>query len=293
MRTGPEIADHAGSAARYWSAGEGRLVLPALAFFAAIYLYPLSRLFAWSLFTPGFSLAHYQALFAQPAYLRALQNTIEISLSVTALALLLGYPLAFLMVTVSPRARRLVLACILVPFWTSILVRTFAWMVILGKNGLVNQLLVGLGLVGQPLQLIHNWLGVQIGMVHVLLPFMVLPLYSVMTRIDPALLRAARSLGARPRQAFRRVFLPLSLPGVGAGCVLVFMSAVGFFITPALLGGPRQITIAMLIDLMINDLLNWGFGATLGIVLLTVVGVLFTLYNSLMGFERLWESGKA
>ena len=268
-------------------------MLPAVAFFFAIYVYPLSRLVAWSFFMPGPSLTHYQVLFAQPAYFKALRNTLEISLSVTGFTLLLGYPLAYLMVTVSPRVRALLLACVLVPFWSSVLVRTFAWLIILGKNGLVNQALAALGILSQPISLIHNRIGVEVGMVHVLLPFMVLPLYSVMTRIDPALVRAARSLGARPRQAFLRVFLPLSLPGVGAGCVLVFMSAIGFYITPALLGGPQQITLAMLIDIMVNDLLNWGFGATLGIVLLTVVGVLFALYNSLMGFERIWESGRA
>lgn len=278
---------------RYWAAGDGLLVLPGLAVFAAIYLYPLTRLAAWSFFDPTFTLRHYRALFSQPAYLIALQNTLTTSLSVTAIALVLAYPLAYLMTTVSARARSVLTALVLIPFWTSILVRTFAWLVILGKNGLVNQTLLRLGVVETPAALIHNQTGVQIGMVHVLLPFMILPLYSVMAGIDGGLLIAARSLGAPPVQVFLRIFLPLSLPGVHAGCLLVFLSAVGYYITPALLGGPRQITIAMLIDLVVNDLLNWGFGATLAILLLTTVVVLLAVATSVLGLGRLLRPASA
>jgi putative spermidine/putrescine transport system permease protein len=273
---------------RYWSVTEGPLVLPAVLLFTAVYLYPLSRLVAWSFFTPGFSIRHYRALFAEPAYVTAFVNTFDLSVSVTVMTFLLGYPVAYLMTTISPRARAIVLACVLVPFWTSILVRTFAWMVLLGRNGLVNHALAALGLVTTPVALIHNRIGVQIGMVHVLLPLMILPLYSVMVRIDPAWLRAARSLGARPRQVFLHVFLPLSLPGIGAGGALVFLSSIGFFVTPALLGGPRQITIAMLIDLMINDLLNWGFGAALALVLLVVITVFFVVFQRALRLDRVW-----
>ncbi len=273
---------------RYWSVTEGPLVLPAVLLFTAVYLYPLSRLVAWSLFTPAFSLRHYRALFAEPAYVTAFVNTLDLSVSVTLMTLVLGYPVAYLMTTLSPRARAIVLACVLVPFWTSILVRTFAWMVLLGRNGLLNGALVALGFVTAPVALIHNRIGVQIGMVHVLLPLMILPLYSVMIRVDAAWLRAARSLGARPRQVFLHVFLPLSLPGIGAGCALVFLSSIGFFVTPALLGGPKQITIAMLIDLMINDLLNWGFGAALALMLLVVVTVLFVLFQRALRLDRVW-----
>jgi putative spermidine/putrescine transport system permease protein len=272
---------------RYWTPRDGLLVLPALAFLAALYLYPLSRLGMLSLFDPRFTLKHYRILFTEPAYVAALQNTLTISLSVTAVALVLAYPLAYLLTTVSARTRSVLIAFVLIPFWTSVLVRTFAWLVILGRNGLVNQALMGLHLVDTPVALIHNHTGVQIGMVHVLLPFMVLPLYSVMASIDGTLLAAARSLGAPPLQVFLRVFLPLSLPGVHAGCLLVFLSAVGYYITPALLGGPRQITIAMLIDLVVNDLLNWGFGAALAILLLTTVVVLLVVVTSALGLGRM------
>ena len=263
-------------------------MLPAVLLFAAVYLYPLSRLVTWSFFAPTFTLEQYRGVLVERAYLTAFVNTIDLSVSVTVLTLLLGYPVAYLMTTLSPRGRAVVLACVLVPFWTSILVRTFAWIVLLGKNGLLNHALVSLGLASAPVTLIHNRVGVLIGMVHVLLPLMILPLYSVMSRIDGAWLRAARSLGARPWQVFVHVFLPLSLPGIGAGCALVFLSSIGFFVTPALLGGPKQITVAMLIDLMINDLLNWGFGAALALMLLAVVTVLFVVFQRALRLDRVW-----
>jgi putative spermidine/putrescine transport system permease protein len=277
----------------YWRSRQGLAVVAPLAFFLAVYLYPLTRLLAWSLFSPAFTLEHYAKLFGEPAYLRAFRNTVEISVWVTVISLLLGYPLAYLMAVVSARVRALLVVLVLVPFWTSVLVRTFAWMVILGKQGLINQILVGWGVVDRPLALIYNMLGVQIGMVHVLLPFMVFPLLSVMTRIDPALVAAARSLGASPRQAFLRIFFPLSLPGVSAGCVLVFLLAVGFYITPALLGGEGQVTFATLIELVVRDLLDWNFGASLGVFLLTIVGILFVLFSALLGVDRLTGHGKA
>jgi ABC-type spermidine/putrescine transport system permease subunit I len=147
--------------------------------------------------------------------------------------------------------------------------------------------------IDRPLVLIYNMLAVQIGMVHVLLPFMVFPLLSVMARIDITLVAAARSLGASPRQAFIRIFLPLSLPGVSAGCVLVFLLAVGFYITPALLGGEGQVTFTTLIELVVRDLLDWNFGASLGVFLVTVVGTLFVLFSTLLGLDRLTGDSRA
>jgi putative spermidine/putrescine transport system permease protein len=278
---------------RYWRSRQELALVASLAFFLAVYLYPLTRLLAWSFFSPDFTLEHYAKLFGERAYMQALRNTAEISIWVTVLCLVLGYPLAYLMTVVSGRVRTLLIVLVLVPFWTSVLVRTFAWMVILGKRGLINQLLVGWGVIDRPLALIYNMLGVQIGMVHVLLPFMVFPLLSVMTRIDITLVAAARSLGASPRQAFIRIFLPLSLPGVSAGCVLVFLLAVGFYITPALLGGEGQVTFTTLIELVVRDLLDWNFGASLGVFLLTVVGTLFVLFSTLFGLEHLTGDSRA
>jgi putative spermidine/putrescine transport system permease protein len=281
------------AARRYWRSRQELALVGSLAFFLAIYLFPLTRLLVWSFFSPGFTLAHYAKLFGEPGYMQALRNTAEISVWVTVLSLVLGYPLAYLMTAVSGRVRTLLIVLVLVPFWTSVLVRTFAWMVILGKRGIINELLIGWGVIDKPLALIYNMLGVQIGMVHVLLPFMVFPLLNVMTRIDASLVTAARSLGASPRQAFLRIFLPLSLPGVSAGCVLVFLLAVGFYITPALLGGEGQVTFTTLIELVVRDLLDWNFGASLGVFLLTVVGTLFVLFSTLLGLERLTGDSRA
>jgi ABC-type spermidine/putrescine transport system permease subunit I len=270
-----------------WRSGEGYLVLPALLFYLAIYLYPLSRIAAWSFFDHGPTLSFYRQLFDEPMYFRALWNTLEISLLSTAICLVLGYPLAYLMATTTPRARRVMTILVLIPFWTSVLVRSFAWIVILGNNGLVNHALIALGLTAVPIKLLFNMTGVQIGMVHVLLPFMVFPLLAVMNRIDPNILYVARSLGAVPRRAFRHVFLPLSLPGIVAGCVLVFLLAVGFYVTPALLGGPAQTTLATMIDMEINTFLNWGFAASLGVLLLVTIGGIFAAFSALLGPGRL------
>ncbi|MGC1575998.1 MAG: ABC transporter permease [Beijerinckiaceae bacterium] len=270
----------------FWRSRQGLLVLPPLIFYLLVYIYPLSRLWVWSFFDQQFTLEFYRELLDEPAYFKALTNTLEISFLATFLSLILGYPMAYLMATTSARARNVLMALVLVPFWTSILVRTFAWIVILGKNGLVNHLLGWLGLINEPSKLLFNMTSVQIGMVHVLLPFMIFPLYGVMSRIDPSVVRVARSLGASPLRAFLHVFLPLSLSGIGAGCVITFLLAVGFYVTPALLGGSGEITLVTLIDMMINTLLNWGLAATLGIVLLVVVGMIFAIFSSLLGVER-------
>jgi putative spermidine/putrescine transport system permease protein len=275
----------------FWRSREGFLVLPALVFYVAIYVYPLSRLGAWSVYDKGFTLKFYAELFAESMYLRALSNTLEISLLVTAACLILGYPLAYLIATTSPTPRRILMILVLVPFWTSILVRTFAWIVILGNNGLVNRAFMAVGIIDHPIKLLFNMVGVQVGMVHVLLPFMVFPLLAVMSRIDLNVVRIARSLGATPSRAFLHVFLPLSLPGVAAGCVLVFLLAIGFYVTPALLGGPGEITLATLIDMMINTLLNWGLAATLGMLLVVVVAGIFVAFSSLMGLNRMIGAG--
>ena len=278
---------------RPWRSGEGLLVLPALALYLAVYVYPLSRLFTWSFLDDDglVTWQNYAELWGEPTYFRALANTLEISLSSTALCLLLGYPLAYLMTTTSAGVRRAMMILVLVPFWTSILVRTFAWIIILGNNGLVNRALMALGVVEAPVKLLFNMTGVQIGMVHVLLPFMVFPLVAVMSRIDTNFQLVARSLAASPRRAFRHVFLPLSLPGIAAGCVLVFLLAVGFYVTPALLGGPGQITFATMIEMEITTFLNWGLAASLGVLLLIVVFAIFAAFTRVLGLGRLTGEG--
>jgi len=278
-------------AVRFWRSREGALILPALVFYLLVYVYPLVKMAGWSFFDHGFTLKFWRELAREPAYFKALSNTLEISVLVTVITLLLSYPLAYLMTTTTPRARRVLTVLLLIPFWTSVLVRTFAWLVILGRNGLVNNLLLALGLVEEPQKLLFNMIGVQVGMVQVLLPFMVFPLYAVMSRIDLNVIRVARSLGAPPHRVLLHVFLPLSLPGVAAGCILVFLLAVGFYVTPALLGGPGQITLATMIDMMITTFLNFGFAATLGLLLLAVVAGIFAGVSALLGLNRIVGGG--
>jgi ABC-type spermidine/putrescine transport system permease subunit I len=265
------------------------MVLGAVAFLGAVYLLPMLTLIGWAFRDPkgGITFAQAARLLSESAYHTAFVTTFRTAAITTLVCALLGYPLAYLMATASPRARTLLMAGVMIPFWTSVLARSLAWIILLGKRGILNQWLVASGLVGAPLPLLFNSLGVQIGMVHVLLPFMVLPIWAILIRLDQALPSAARSLGASPARAFIHVILPLSLPGLVAGCVLVFMLAVGFFITPALLGSDRDITIASLIEMVVRDLLDWPFGAMLSLALMALVGVVFAFGTLLIGIERL------
>jgi putative spermidine/putrescine transport system permease protein len=264
------------------------LLLPLLAYLVLFYVYPLLRMLALSLFDPALTLKHYQAFFGGSSNLYALAITFEVALLVTAVCLLIGYPLAYYLSGLPPGKANLLLILVLIPLWTSLLVRTYAWIAILGRNGIINQILQKSGLVQQPLKLIYNQLGLTIGMVHVMTPFMVLCLYSVMTGVDRNLLKAAQNLGASPWRAFRKVFVPLSLPGVLAGSILVFIISVGFFVTPALLGGPKDLMIAAVIDQAVEVLLNWGFASAASFILLFLILGLFLLSGKIVGFDKLW-----
>jgi putative spermidine/putrescine transport system permease protein len=223
----------------------------------------------------------------QAIYVDVLVRTFVIGAAVTALCLALGFPVAHLLATLPPKIGNPLMILVLLPFWTSLLVRTAAWVVLLQEQGLVNNALAALGVIDHPLRLIYNRTGVFIAMTHVLLPFMILPLYSVMRGIPPVYMRAAASLGARPAEAFLRVYLPQTLPGVGAGCLLVFILAIGYYITPALVGGPADQMISYFVAFYTTDTANWGLAAALGVVLLSATLVLYALYNRLVGIERL------
>lgn len=258
--------------------------------FLSVYAFPIAQMLLTSLFDPHFTLQHYRQLFSTPVYLRVMLITFRIAAIVTLLSLLLGYPVAYLLATSPPRRTRILLGLVLLPFWTSVLVRNYAWLALLSRNGVVNKLLLSMGVISQPLALMFNATGVAIGMTYILIPFMILALYSVMTGINRDLLRAAASLGASPFQCFVKVFLPLSLPGVAAGSVLVFIMGAGFFITPALLGGGRVPMIGTLIESQIRGVLNWGLGSAISTVLLIAVVVLFAVYIRLLGSENLLGS---
>jgi len=260
-------------AANRWSL----LVLPAVIFLLVFFLAPLALMSLRSVTDPpGAGLSNYEKFFAQEAYLRVLTNTFWIAVISTVTCLVVGYPFAYLMTIVPGRVAGLLLIAVLLPFWSSLLVRTFAWQVILRDTGIINRFLLDLGLISEPLTLIRTTAGVILGMSHILLPFMVLPIYAVMRRIDPEFGRAAANLGASPAAAFFRVFVPLSLPGVVAGSLLVFVLALGFYITPALLGGLRDQMISQLIVQQIQQRLDWGFGTAMSVLLMVItLAILF------------------
>lgn len=218
-------------------------------------------------------------------YVDVLARTFIVSFAVTLLCLVLGFPLAYLLATVPTRIGNLLLILVLLPFWTSLLVRTTAWIVLLQNEGILNGAMIWLGVIDKPVRMIFNRFGVYVAMTHVLLPFMILPLYSVMQAIKPAHMRAALSLGAPPVEAFVRVYLPQTLPGVGAGCLLVFILAIGYYITPTLVGGASDQMISYFIAFYTTDTANWGMASALGTVLLVSTLVLYTVYNRLVGTE--------
>lgn len=222
-------------------------------------------------------------------YMKLFWRTIWISLLITGICILLAYPVAYLLSTLPVRSSNLLMILVLLPFWTSLLVRTTSWIALLQKEGVINSLLVGIGVIGDDgrLAMIHNQTGTIVAMVHILLPFMILPLYSVMKTIPPSYMRAARSLGANSVTAFVRVYMPQTLAGVGAGCILVFILAIGYYITPALVGGTDGTLISNLIAYHMSSSLNWGLAAALGTILLAVVLVLYFLYDKIVGIDNM------
>lgn len=214
-------------------------------------------------------------------------RTFWISAQVTAATLVLGYPVAYLLATLPTRQSNLLLIMVLLPFWTSLLVRTTAWVVLLQAHGVINETLAWLHLISHPLQLIFNRAGTVVTMTHIQLPFTLLPIYSVMRTISPSYMRAARSLGAGPFRAFWRVYFPQTLPGVGAGCLLTFILSLGYYITPALVGGPRDQMVGYFVALYTNQELNWGMASALGAVLLAITMTLYIVYNRLIGIDKM------
>jgi putative spermidine/putrescine transport system permease protein len=259
-------------------------LLPLLLFLLVLLVYPVGRMLAAGLAGDA-GLAALGELATVPLYRDVLARTFRISLTVTLACLVLGYPVAYTLATAPRWLAAPLLILVLVPFWISLLARSFTWLVLLQRNGVVNRVLLALGLTTEPLPLVYNELGVYVGMIHILLPYMILSLYAGMRGIDPALLRAAANLGATGWQAFRRVYFPLSLPGVAAGSVLLFVLGLGFFITPALLGGGKVTLVAMLIEANIREALNWPLAAALSVLLLAATVLALWPAYRLLGFE--------
>ncbi|MFK4380859.1 ABC transporter permease subunit [Bradyrhizobium sp. USDA 223] len=263
------------------------LMVPGGIFLIVLFVLPLVGLLLLALGAPEWTLANFVRLGGSPVYIKILRTTLTISVTVTILAFIIGYPIAYALTTGGRALRAFLLVAVILPYFTSVLARTFAWIVLLGRNGVVNDILSQLGLVSQPVSMLYNRVGVIIGMTHVILPLMILPMFTVMSGIDQKLLRAARANGASPLASFFTIFLPLSLPGVLAGVLLVLINCLGFYITPALLGGVSDVTITMAISSQVVDELNWNFASALSIVLLTAVLAILWIGSHFFPIERL------
>ncbi|TMV08316.1 ABC transporter permease [Arenibacterium halophilum] len=268
------------------------LFLPALALLLLFILAPAADLLRASMFDPDFTTEHFARLVTRGVYIDVMLRTIRVSLIVAVCCTIIGYPIAYF-INLQPRSRQTILLfLILIPMWMSILIRTFAWIVVLGRDGLLNEALAAVGLIDEPVRMLFTSGAVLAAMVQILLPIQILTCYAAMTEIDFDLIRAARVLGAKPRQALMRVFLPLSLDGTITGLVIVFMLSMGFFITPALLGGRQDTMIANLIEFQVQRL-NWSFAAALGLVLLLLTIVMIVLLRGLgrMAARRILKAG--
>jgi ABC-type spermidine/putrescine transport system permease subunit I len=248
--------------------GAFALIAPALLIVVFAFLVPLARLVGLSFSAPAGPFVAYAHLLGDDVYARVFANTFAIAVAVTVVALCIAFPVAFALTRLSRTWRGIVFACVLLPLWISVLVRTFSWMLLLERNGPINRFIVAAGLSDQPLSLLFNHTAVLIGMVHVLLPYSVLPIYAALIRIDPALLRASEGLGASAATTFARVLFPLSLSGVATAATFTFLLSLGFFVTPALLGGASSLTLSMLIDGFVSDRLDWPLAAAASTLLL-------------------------
>ena len=262
------------------------LLGPAVMFLVLLFVVPLARLFSLAFTDEAGAFATFGLLAESEVYRRVLANTFLVALAVTAITVVLAWPVAYLLSRLKGFAFIVVLYGVLFPFWISVLVRTFSWMILLERNGPINRFLKAIGVTDQPLALLFNDTGVMIGMVHVLLPYAILPLYAAMTRIDRRLLLASDGLGAGLLDTFWRIYLPLSLPGLFGGATFVFLLSLGFFITPALLGGANAITLSMLIASFVTDRLAWSLAAAASLVLLVLVLILLALTARLLPLEK-------
>lgn len=264
------------------------LLLPAFLLLSVFYITPIVQVLAISFTEPEPGLGNYQRIATNLSVQRVIWTTLRICAITTALALMLGYGLAYAITLASEKARRWWLLCVLVPLWISVLVRAFAWVTLLRRQGLINQTLQGAGIIAEPLELVWNEFGIIVGMVHYMVPYAVLPMLAAMREIEPRLLAAARGLGASRGQVFRQVFFPLSAPGLVAAGVLVFIFSLGFYITPAILGGGRTLMVAEWISLQILDLIRWGLGTMMATLLVVTILVTLAVFSRVVNMRRLF-----
>jgi putative spermidine/putrescine transport system permease protein len=264
------------------------LLAPCLAWICFFFLVPLLLMCWRSLASEGFSLEPYETLFTSPLYTKVMLTTVRTAAIATIGALVLAYPIAYALTISSGKVRGLILVFVLIPYWVDIIVRSFSWLILLGDNGMVNKALIALGIVSAPLQLLYNPFSVLLAMVQILLPLTTVTLFGAMLRIDRTLMAAAKIHGASEWQAFRTVFFPLSLPGVYGAGLLVFVLALGFYVTPALLGSPRETMIAQTIMVDASQLLDWAQASAAGAVLLLITIAIAAVYNRYFSLDRLW-----
>ncbi|MBS0249079.1 MAG: ABC transporter permease [Proteobacteria bacterium] len=263
------------------------LLAPLAVYLAVFFLVPLVNVIVMSFTEPRLTLMNYERVLTGALYQRVFINTFATALLVTAVCLMVGYPLAFLMTRVSPRTAMLILTLVTMSFWTSFLVRTYAWMVLLGDSGPIVGFIRAIG-IEHPPRLLFTRFSSTLAMVHILAPYMIMNIYSVMRKIDPVLIRSAQSLGARGASLFRHVYLPLTAPGIANGSVLVFVICLGFYVTPVLLGSPREQMIAGLIGTEIEEFLAFGRGSAMAMILLLITLVILTVYHRRFGLDKLW-----
>jgi ABC-type spermidine/putrescine transport system permease subunit I len=265
------------------------LTAPLVLYMLVFYALPVVAMLLRSVDSPHWSFDNFRQLAHDQVFFQVFWITLRTALIVTVGTLLFGYPVALALVHLRRGPAALVLVVVLLPFWTSVLVRSYAWMVLLGRHGLINEALAAAGLIEAPLKLLNTSLAVYIAMIHILLPYMILPIASALRQIDPALPRAAGGLGATPWRVFRQVVLPLSMPGVAAGVLLVFVLSLGFYITPMLVGGPRDMMLSMLIAQQV-DLINWPYAACLSATLLAATLAMLAAFQRLPGVRNVLRS---
>jgi putative spermidine/putrescine transport system permease protein len=263
--------------------------LPALLLILVFFVLPVLALLLRSVLEPEPGFGNYAELLGTTTYLKIFLNTFIVSALVTVVSLLIGFPVAWALAIMPSRLSTVVFAILILSMWTNLLTRTYAWMVLLQRTGVINKTLMGLGLINEPLPLVNNLVGVTIGMTYIMLPFIILPLYGVIRRIDPAILQAAALCGATRFQALTRILIPLAAPGMVSGALMVFVMSLGYFVTPALLGGTANMMLAELIAQFVQSLVNWGMGGAAALVLLVVTLTLYAIQLRLFGPARMGE----
>ncbi|MCZ4072597.1 MULTISPECIES: ABC transporter permease [Rhizobium/Agrobacterium group] len=263
--------------------GNFTATLPALVLLVLFFIVPVLILLSRSVTEPVLGFGNYAALLGSSTYLKIFFNTFAVSALVTVVSLAIGFPVAWALAIMPARLASIVFAILLLSMWTNLLARTYAWMVLLQRTGVVNKTLMGLGIIDQPLALVNNLTGVTIGMTYIMLPFIIIPLYGVIRKIDPAILQAAALCGATRLQALTRILIPLAAPGMISGALMVFVMSLGYFVTPALLGGTANMMLAELIAQFVQSLVNWGMGGAAALVLLVVTLTLYAIQLKFFG----------